>query len=526
VSQKRLSSSEAQALFQKFLKSAERELQRKHKRQIPIVRFSDNPPNPNRSSLGVELTLNELVVPQGEFWMMKGILCLEAFKLLLPSSIGGLSHATDLAWAFAYHELDAEEKERWHILWLETPGVGERVDVGDLLYDPVEALVLLEHLSNGGGLSELVRMFERLDRFHIRLGTEDFIRQSEEFISKRTVALKLREIRIITLMLQDTTISVESLAHRTNLSPPVVSTVQASLRRRGILYTKPTVNLSKLGYHTHLLYMTPKPTQKLDLLEKLRKNEQLSALKELVDGERGYLATFALPDNPESKASLEGLKKELRPLCLPDQFTSFSVKRRFHFINLRSYSPKKGRWDMNWRAWSLWFKRMLQEGLPRILPHREEIVEAEEAPTLDQTDQAILTEISRGEWRTRQLREKLRIGSNVLAARMRRLRRERLIKDEVGLRFIGLDDTAYLIFYGRPEEMILLVAGFNELPSHTTAEVDGEKNGLLTTLHLPTGDAVTMAHYLRKHLPSLPLEIRFGIEIPLTYRYFPPHLLY
>ncbi len=520
-----LSLDDVQKLFMKFLKKAEQELGRKARSPIPILKLLAKAPILGRKDLGIVSGLGELILPTCESWMMKGILALEAFKLMLPASIAGLSHATNLAWGFAHQQLDNEEKERWHILWLETPGVGEKVDLGDLLYDPVEALVLLEYLSDGKGLGELVKMLARLDRFHIRLGAEDFVRQVKEFISKYKTTLTFKEIRIMDLMLQEADISIEEVVKRTNFTSHTVSSIQTSLRQRGIIYTQPVVNLSRLGYQTHLLYLTPKHGAEEEVLEKLRRHKYITSLIHFVNGMGGYMATFTIPDEVKGNTELDLLKKELSSISLPGTLLGFRRMRRLHFVNFRSYLAEKGGWHVKWRTWALWLRRMLEEGLPDVLPAREKVVIPQKAPALDSKDHAILAEISRGEWRLRQLREKLRIGSNTLAIRMKRFRREKIIEDEVGLRFIGLDDAAFLLFYGGAKETSLLIAGLNELPFHVSAELEGDKRGLFTTLYLPQGTSSTLARYIRMYLPKSHLEIRFGIQIPLTLIHFPPQEL-
>ncbi|MFX1476099.1 MAG: hypothetical protein ACFFCO_11570 [Promethearchaeota archaeon] len=518
-----LALSEAQKFFQKFLKKAEREIGRKVKPPLPILRLSDTAPDLGRPDLGVVSGLGELVIPSCEPWLMKGILAVEAFKLLLPASIVGLTQAADLAFAFSFQQLDSKGRERWQKLWREAAGVGEKVDLEDLYYDSIAALVLLYYLKEGKGLGKLVNHFADLDRFHIRLGTEAFIHQVVDFISQCKAPLTLREIRVIDLMLREANISAEELAQRSSLTVQMVSSVQASLKRRGILYIQPAVNLPRLGYRTHILYLTPEPSAEMELLEQLRGYKHLTSLIQFNDGLGGLIAVITLTDGAAERADMKRLKQALKAHCLPDQLLSFRRTRRFHFINFRSYLVKEGRWRVKWRAWSLWLKRLLDEGLPKILPSREIVVKAQKAPTLDSTDQAILTEISRGEWRLRQLREKLRIGSNVLAAKMKRLRKEKLVQDEVVLRHIGLEETAYLFFYVSTEETDLLVAGLNELPYHVSAELEGDKRGLFTSLYLPQGNASMMAGHLRQQLPNIPLEIRFGTQIPLSQRHFPPY---
>lgn len=516
-----LSLDEAQRLFKEFLKKAELEFERKAKPPIPNLRISEVAPNLSRSDLGVVPGLGEIIIPTCELSMTKGILAMEAFKLLLPNSIAGLSQATNLAFAFAYQQLNVGGKERWREIWERIPGLGEKVNLGDLVFDPVESFMLLEHLRNNRGLGELMKVFTRLDRFHMRLNIEDFIRQVEDFISQSTVTLSSREIKILDSMLREGDLSAEELAKRTNLTTQVVSTAQTSLRRRAILFTLPRVNLSRLGYQSRFFYLSPELGVKAEVQEKLHRYKHLSSLVQFIDGVGGFMATFSLPSESKEKADLDLLEKELRPICLPEYFQQFRGIRRLHFVNFRSYSQKRG-WQIKWRTWVLWLKRMLDEGLPEILPSREKVIVAQKAPSLDNTDQAILAEISRGEWRLRQLREKLRIGTNVLAAKMQRLRREKIIQDEVGFRFIGLEETAYLLFYGQVEETDLLIAGLNELPYHISTELEGDKEGLFTILYLPRGEVSTMARQLRKHLPKIKLEIRYGTQIPLSVRHFPP----
>jgi hypothetical protein len=255
---------------------------------------------------------------------------------------------------------------------------------------------------------------------------------------------------------------------------------------------------------------------------KLCKYKHLTSLTKFNDGLGGFLAIVTMPDGAEERADFERLKEGLALDCPSGQFLSFRRARQFHFINFRSYLAKEGRWRVKWRTWSFWLKRLLDEGLPEVIPSREVVVTAQKAPSLDSTDQAILAEISRGEWRLRQLREKLRIGSNVLASKMKRLRREKLIQDEVVLRHIGLEEPAYLLFHVSTEEANLLVAGLNELPFHVSVELEGDRSGLFATVYLPQGDGSVMGRHLRKQLPNTPLEIRFGTQIPLRQRPFPP----
>ena len=92
----------------------------------------------------------------------------------------------------------------------------------------------------------------------------------------------------------------------------------------------------------------------------------------------------------------------------------------------------------------------------------------------------------------------------------------------MGLQFIGLQETAFLLFYGEAEETALVIAGLNELPFHDSIELEGDNHGLFATIHLPLGDVSTMARYLRKYIPGLKMEIHFGAQIPLILRYFPP----
>ena len=416
---------------------------------------------------------------------LEGVIHRECFFHSLPNNLCDEAKH-DVSSGFARSILGKSDRKLWLDKWKKIPSQRIRAN---LVYNSFE---LMDWMYNLGGFEELVKLTHELESMS-RYGKDLIFEEYIEYMTRRTqdivVGLSQTELKIISALRKEVTLSYRQVANSTGLSESWVSTRINNLKKRYVLANFITTPFSRIGIRTfHVLLAAPSWEDSTRLVKDC---PFLYNVRPILNGPWQVIGRLAVPDNIDNIRALDQMVSIFnRNGIAVDVAEAYSVGVTNSFYH---YNARMQRWDIPWVALEGWGHRIKDESLDQLVERIDYPAKTTDT-YLDSIDMKILELTQTGISSTRALRKKLSIGQNILSNRVKKLRTEGLIRNIWEVYNIGLVERV-AIRANDKKTSGLLDAWSRELPR--TFLRYGENRSLLMMAELPLGGSTKLMDTLR-----------------------------
>ncbi|MFW9769413.1 MAG: hypothetical protein ACFFF9_15955 [Candidatus Thorarchaeota archaeon] len=416
---------------------------------------------------------------------LKGLVFRECFYNSLPNNLCSEAKR-DLSFEFSRQYLKKGEKDKWISIWKRIPSL--RVQA-NLIYNSLELMTWIRTLGGKDELDAILHEFVCMFRYGKSLDFNDYVEYMMQRVQNIVVALNQVEVKILDALMKNREASYKQVAEITGLSESWVCSKINYLKRKYVLMEHTTVPFSTIGIKTFYALLAGPSWS--DLTTLLTKCPFLYEIRTILNGPWHSMARLAVPDNSQNIRSLRQMRTILENhgiACDISETFSVGVWNSFYHYNTKTHS-----WEIPWIAMQGWGHRIEEESIDKL-------VEQIDYPTrttdhyLDSLDIQILNLVRQGLKSIRVLRKELSAGQNKLLKRVKKLKREGLIRRDWGVYNIGLVERVALRATDT-RTASLLDAWSRELPR---VFLRYEKNrNLLMVAELPLGGSAKLMDTIR-----------------------------
>jgi DNA-binding Lrp family transcriptional regulator len=347
----------------------------------------------------------------------------------------------------------------------------------------------IDSLGGNQELDSIVHEFVCMARYGKSLDFDEYA----EYMTLRTrnivVELGHADIKIVDALFKEPTATYREVAETTGLSESWVCTRINRLRRKYVLMSFTSAPFSKIGIRTFYVLLAGPSWS--DPSRFIKNCPFLYDIRSILNGPWQIIARLAVPNSSDNIQALKQMSSILNNNGIAiDIAETYSVGISNSFYH---YNPRIKRWEIPWTAMRGWGHRIRNESL-------DELVESIDSPTsttdtyLDSLDMSILASIGDGITTTRSLRKKLSIGQTKLSTRMKKLRKNDLIRTQWNVFNIGLVERVAIRASDRKTAAIL-DTWCRELPRAFLRYE--EDRSLLMMADLPAGGSTQLMETLR-----------------------------
>ena len=416
---------------------------------------------------------------------LKGLVFRECLFHSLPNNICSEAKR-DLSFEYSRQSLTRTDRNTWISAWKTIPS--QRIQA-NLVYNSFELMTWIHTLGGNDELDLLIHEFICMFRYGKSLNLHQYVDYMMQRAQNIIVALSHAEVKIVDVLMKNSDASYQQVADITGLSESWVCTKINQLKRKYVLIERVTVPFSAIGLKTyHILLAGPSWSDTTVLLTKC---PFLYEIRAILNGPWHSIARLAVPDNSKNIQSLKQMVSILDNYgiaCDVSETFSVGVSNSFYHYNAQIRS-----WEIPWTAMQGWGHRIKEESIDQLIEHIDYPARTTDH-YLDSIDIQILDLVRQGQTSTRVLRRVLSIGQNKLLRKLKKLRREGLIRREWAVYNIGLVERVALRATDSKTSS-LLDAWSRELPR---VFLRYERNRhLLMIAELPSGGSTKMMDTLR-----------------------------
>lgn len=465
-------------------------------KEIRIVKVVNPSSNPFR--FGIEVDGRTLKISEEYTDLAEGIIYREAFAHFFPEAVSEVHEVFDLAMYFAYDRLRNEQKDRWMEIWKE---ISKPVVIApNISYNAPYSFPIFDSLSGKAFLREVIYALSEFDKYKLKITREEFFEFMEDFMSGYTPKFNISETNFLQEIVTNPEATEQEIASSLRTSVSAISGIVKKLRRWHVLTRRVTVGISSLGLNYYFIYAEfSKVDARRKFIETIRKSKYLYQIFEALDGDMPIIAMFIAPNAHWFEEKLRLFVAEKRRKKEADAINYFVARKYARFYNFNDYSTKEKKWAVRYYTWFLWIKKMMEQN-QRIMTFPMTKIRRVELPIkLDKTDMEIINYIiTTQDMRIATLRKQFRKGTNVIQSKIKNFLKYGILRKHIMLQNIGLNDVVIMISKCSEEEAEFYKSVFDFLPYNLTYFVEGEHEGCISILRLPTGTAAEFLIYAKK----------------------------
>jgi len=302
-------------------------------------------------------------------------------------------------------------------------------------------------------------------------------------IAARPVRVRLArdEIALFKVVAAEPNMPMSELARHIGKSIPTASKIMQRLTQKACLRFFTHTNDRTLGLNEFLFLMkTPRPDRLPQVLWRIPYCRDIYRLY-------GPMDYFVVVDVPEGMTSfVEKLKLALRDSGLASEIISLVTTRDFSNISLEYYRTDESVWHVHWDSWGAGLEKVLKEGQAQVrgqIPHRTERV------SFDRLDLQIMEKLHyncRSSYSD--IGKALGVTGAYVSRKVHRLLRNGVFRPIAKPFKTGAEEYGLVVIPCRSSLVNLLAEFFDKLPAWRGASVEGDYEGLLAQIGVPSGE--------------------------------------
>lgn len=476
------------------------------------VILSDEPPTDSISELTKYGSSWEddktLKIFETDLDIQQGIIAREAFMKYVPLCIKHLPEAWDLGWEYARLFLSSNARAKWHNLWLK---ISKKQYFGSITYHPPISFPIFSEITKNSFLREIYSKFMVYERYNLKLDKYQYLTFLEDSMLSYQYPLSEVAIKCLNKILSNPELTIKDLVMITGETYNSIHRTINTLRTRKILRYHYTVRFHKLGLMRYIVQIFKFSKS---LINRLVKVPFFFSMIPLYGDLGQIVAYFILPKTKYAKKKINEIAESI---AKNNRYISMPVDSSSTFYNLSSYNTHLQKWDLNIDAWTNWLIMMIKEKTWTVLHNGYDFIKPvnlDLLQKLDIKDLQILSEIFNKDMSLRILRKKLKMSTNTLIERIKKLKYLGILYKKATLSPIGLTECLFIMAQGYQDRIIPLFVAFKELPkfSFSITLDTNNKMRLYALLELPSGTSIRIAKNLIENASKYyeELYINFG----------------
>ncbi len=490
-------------IVQKRLKTIQAQLSKltSHKPSLPkrINFFEDgslSAPNFCGTYDGTQLLLAYQIL--GNSLLLDTVLYRELYSSLLPPAVRSVSEASDLGLLSAYTHLPEGEREELIKIW---QVVSPRRYYGDIVYNAPVSHPLFYRVTQGAFLKQILPFFDELEPAITPLSSREYVELLDTFMLNYTSALNDQELRILHVIQEDPTATLQQIQNRLSLSLGSLSNYMVNFREKLLLSRFYRIDYPRIRL-THIAVLAfPAPgghvNRYLEHCPYLRKIHRFGGAG------APYLLSYTLPH-----LRLRRLKEWLQELVEMGhllRYRLYPLSGVFNGYNLRSYLAHDSTVPVaerfRWVGWIRYLRDVLiRDGYGEVLipPYVYEYSEPNIEPAeLDALDYQLLAHIT-PENTAEELAHLLGESVHGIRRRQKELFNQGVLfaRPDLSMFHLGLNETIFIILESCEEVVKSFLAGCREAPMYGGSVFNFPTSGCIVAFGLPTGLALKVGREL------------------------------
>ena len=432
--------------------------------------------------------------------LLDAVLYRELYSSLLPRVVRQVPESGDLGLLCGYQFLPEEEKTRFLRVW---QVVSPRRFFGDIVYNAPFSFPLFNRVTEGAFLQRILPFLDELEPALTPLTTREYIQLLETFMMNYASPLNEQELRVLHLIQENPTATLQQLHDLSSLSISSLSNYIANFREKLLFARFYRIDTPRIRINHIAVLAYPAPGARVD-----RYLEQCPYLRKIHRfGGAGapYLLSYLLP-----RLRLRRLQEWLQELVSLGhllRYRYYPLSGVFNGYNLRSYLAHNESVPIaerfRWVAWIRYLRDIhIREGYGEILaqpyvyeysnPHIEPI----DLAALDYRLLPYLAPDITAENLAQQLGESV----HTVRRRTKELFNQQVVfeRPDLSMFHLGLNETIFIILEGTEETVRNFLAGCREAPMYGGSVFQHPTPGCIVAFGLPTGLALKVGRELER----------------------------
>ncbi|MFX1244364.1 MAG: hypothetical protein ACFE8F_05335 [Promethearchaeota archaeon] len=432
--------------------------------------------------------------------LLEAVLYRELYSSLLPSVVRAVPESGDLGLLCAYQFLPEADQTQFLKIW---QVVSPRQFYGDIVYNAPFSFPLFNSVTQGTFLKRVLPYLDELEPAFTPLTSREYIELIETFMMNYASPLNEQELRVLHLIQENPTATLQELHKDSDLSIGSLSKYIANFREKLLFSRFYRIDVPRIRINHIAVLAYPAPGARVD-----RYLEQCPYLRKIHRfGGAGapYLLSYLLPRLRFRR--LQEWLQELVGLGHLLRYRYYPLSGVFNGYNLRSYLafdetvPIAERF--RWVAWIRYLRDVLiREGYGEVLaqPFVYEYSNPNiEAANLDALDFQLLAYLT-PDISAENLAQKLGESIHTIRRRTKELFNQKIIfeRPDLSMFHLGLNETIFIILEGSEETVRNFLAGCREAPMYGGSVFQHPTPGCIVAFGLPTGLALKVGRELER----------------------------
>ena len=430
--------------------------------------------------------------------ILEAVIYRELYSSLLPGIVRQVPESGDLGLLCGYQFFSEEEKMRFLRVW---EVASPRRFFGDIVYNAPFSFPLFNRVTEGTFLQRILPFLDELEPALTPLTTREYIQLLETFMMNYASPLNEQELRVLHLIQENPTATLQQLHELSELSIGSLSNYIANFREKLLFSRFYRIDTPRIRINHIAVLAYPAPGARVD-----RYLEQCPYLRKIHRfGGAGapYLLSYLLP-----RLRLRRLQEWLQELVGLGhllRFRYYPLSGVFNGYNLRSYLAHNESVPIaerfRWVAWIRYLRDILiREGYGEVLaqpfvyeysnPHIEPV-------DLDALDYRLLPYLT-PDIAAENLAQQLGESVHTIRRRTKALFTQQVVfeRPDLSMFHLGLNETIFIILEGTEETVRNFLAGCREAPMYGGSVFQHPTPGCIVAFGLPTGLALKVGREL------------------------------
>ena len=432
--------------------------------------------------------------------LLNAVLYRELYSSLLPGVVRRVPESGDLGLLCGYEFLSEEDKLRFLRIW---QVLSPRRFFGDIVYNAPFSFPLFNRVTQGTFLKRVLPFLDELEPALTPLTTREYIQLLESFMMNFASPLNEQELRVLHLLQENPTATLQQLHDLSDLSIGSLSKYITNFREKLLFSRFYRIDVPRIRINHVAVLAYPAPGARVD-----RYLEQCPYLRKIHRfGGAGapYLLSYLLP-----RLRLRRLQEWLQELVGLGhllRYRYYPLSGVFNGYNLRSYLAHNDSVPIaerfRWVAWIRYLRDILiREGYgevlaqPYVYEYSNPNIEPVELDALDYRLLPYLTPENTAENLAQQLGESV----HTIRRRTKDLFNQKVVfeRPDLSMFHLGLNETIFIILEGTEDTVRNFLAGCQEAPMYGGSVFKYPTFGCIVAFGLPTGLALKVGRELER----------------------------
>ncbi|MGQ4914822.1 MAG: hypothetical protein ACP6IU_08720 [Candidatus Asgardarchaeia archaeon] len=459
------------------------------------------------------------------------ILAREAFlhvfnTIVYPKS--NIQIILDLAMEFGRIKINNKKIQRqwidiWKEAWYEIRSHANNKITEELLpfeifprYDEITACKFLYNLSS----TLLLALLHKL-----KLTNAQYVQLIDEALITSPIHLRPIEVLVLSEIVKDFRIDVNSLAKKLKLNLKIVKDTINNLLRKQIIAKSELIHFKVLKLEHYILFINTTKQLMNEVISNLKlKNPYIYATFRFYGQHSNFAIIFLGPANQKFRILLRMFTRRLNDM---DEISRAEFYRRDEWdksYNFSYYNVNKKRWEIDWSSWFYLSKKRLERE-QYIDTFTRPFMKLEDSPTpveIKQQDLKILNLLTKfSKVPISKIQKNLKIRTNTIIERLKYMRKNNILTPVISIGYIGLPEIVALIVNVNSSDVLHYKSILDTLPATLTVRTTLSKPTLQSAIFLPLGESTLFSYYAHKLFSFLDLDFRMMFSsILLLERYW------